>query len=191
MDVVEQLLVPGVQHGGEAELPAQAILGIGGKGLQRLGGTVEEQVVQAARVGRQQVVELVGQGEDVVEVADRQQLRLTVGQPARPGQALALGAMAIAARIVNRPLVPTVITAFQMAAQGRRATAFDSGHDALVFQRQWVPLPIGGAVEAEDIGDLVGGTAVDQGRVHEDGHGGPSVNEGRWDRSRRSSGLRV
>src|SRR5437899_9151951 len=78
-----------------------------------------------------------------------------------------------------------------MAAQGSRATALDGGHDALVFQRQRVLLPVSGAVLAKDVGDFVGWPGVGRGRVQDRAHGGTSANEGRWDRSRRSSGLRV
>ena len=117
------------------------------------------------------------QSKDVVEVADRQQLGLTVGQPLGPGQGLAFGAMTVAAGVVDRPLVSALIALFQVAAQGGGATAFDGSHDPLVFPRQGVLLPVGGAVLADDVGDLVGRPRPGRAGVQDSGHGGTS---GRW-----------
>ena len=78
MHMVEQLLVPGVQHGREAGLPTQAITRIGCERLQGVGHTAKQEPVDQARVGLAKVIELVRQGEDVVEITDRQQFGLPV-----------------------------------------------------------------------------------------------------------------
>jgi len=69
---------------------------------------------ETERVGRRR------QGEHDIEVFDRQQvLRLAV-EPPRAGQRLALGTMAVAARIVSVVFVAAVQTVKRMPAQGRR-----------------------------------------------------------------------
>src|SRR5207344_1066826 len=71
---------------------------------------------------------LGGQGEDQVEVADRQQIGLAGGKPVLRRRALALGAMAVATRIVRDPAVAAVFAALDMAAKDDRAAVLDSRH---------------------------------------------------------------
>ena len=72
MDMLGQGLAPGVEHRRDADFSAQ-MLGIAGKLLQGLGGSLEQQVVEAPLVHADQGIELMGQGEDDVEVGNRQQ----------------------------------------------------------------------------------------------------------------------
>jgi hypothetical protein len=69
-----QGLPPGVQHRDDAEIPIPALAG---EGLQCFGGGAHERRVDRARVVLHQAVEGVGQGEDEMEVLDRQQLQLS------------------------------------------------------------------------------------------------------------------
>src|SRR6267378_5224825 len=48
--------------------------------------------------------------------------------PPSRGQALALGAMAIAARVVGDPAVAAILAALDMAPEGSRAAVLDSRH---------------------------------------------------------------
>ena len=94
---------PGVEHGGDADACAQ-VARIGGDRQHRLGRRAEQQVVDRRLVVQGDVGDLGGQSEDDVEVADRQQVGLTLGQPGARGGALALGAVPVAAANGRRPL---------------------------------------------------------------------------------------
>src|SRR5208282_1187063 len=80
------------------------VLGIGGDGEQRLGRGAERQVVDYRLVLVGDWGDLGRQREDQVEVADRQQIGLPVGEPVPRRRALALGTMAVAASNGHRPL---------------------------------------------------------------------------------------
>ena len=62
---------PGVQHRGGAD-PGAEVVGIGGDGEQRLGRSAEQQVVDYRLVLVSDRSDLGRQGEDQMEVADRQ-----------------------------------------------------------------------------------------------------------------------
>ena len=76
---------------------APRCFGIGRDRQHRLGRRVEQQVVDHGLVVERDVGDLGRQREDDVEVADRQQVGLALGQPGARGGALALGAMPVAA----------------------------------------------------------------------------------------------
>ena len=96
---------------------------IGGDGEQRLGRGAEQQVVDHRLVLVGDRGDLGRQGEDHVEVADRQQIGLAGGKPILRRRALALGAMAVAARVVGDPAVAAILAALDMAAERGRAAA--------------------------------------------------------------------
>ena len=72
--MVHQCLPPGVQHGDEAYVSTE-MLGVGGDRLEGLCGGSEQQAVDFAFVLQRQRGKLRGQGEDDVEIGDRQQIR--------------------------------------------------------------------------------------------------------------------
>jgi hypothetical protein len=85
---------------------------------------LEQQVVNHRLVLERQAGDGLGQGEDNVEIDDRQELLLAGTDPAGAGQRLALGAMAVAAGVVGGALEAAVgiVTPLEMAAQSRGAT---------------------------------------------------------------------
>ena len=91
---------PGVQHGGDADPRAQ-MFRIGGDRDQRLGGGLEQQVVDRGLVLIGDVADRRRQREDHVVIGDGQQLGLALGQPSLRRRALALRAMPIAAAVVG------------------------------------------------------------------------------------------
>src|SRR3972149_7518740 len=68
VDVEAQLLVPGMQEGDEADLPAQAMLRVAAESLERLRDGSEEHVEEDFLVVERQRIEEMGQGEDGVVV---------------------------------------------------------------------------------------------------------------------------
>ena len=137
MGMMGELLAPGVEDGEEAELGTQ-VFGIGGNRMQSGGHGLEEQVVDYRFILQGQPGDRFRQGEDEVEVDDRQQLLLAGSNPAGFGQGLALGAMAVAAGVVGGALVTTagIVTPLEMAAQSRSATQDQSVQHGSLGQRQ-------------------------------------------------------
>ena len=98
MRVMGQRLSPGVQDGDEADLGAEAF---GGERHERLGGGAHQQAVDRLLVLEGDLGRRRRQGEDDVEVGNRQQLGLTSGEPLRARRPLTLPAMAVSARVVG------------------------------------------------------------------------------------------
>jgi len=97
MDVrmVGHCRAPAVEHGGGADASTE-VFGIGGDREQRFRRRVEQQVVDDNLVLIGDRRNLGGQGEDHVEIADRQQIGLAGRQPILRRRALTLWAMAVA-----------------------------------------------------------------------------------------------
>ena len=150
--MVEQLLVPGVEDGGETQLTPKAVLGIGAKLLEGLGDTAKKEVVDYLLVDPGQGIKFMGKGEDAVEVTHWQEFRLACRQPSGLGQGLALGTMPIAAGVVDRALVVAGITLLQMAAQIGGAADLDGVHHFELSQGQGMGLAVSWAVLSKDVG---------------------------------------
>ena len=135
---------------------APRCVGIGGDRQHRLGRRPEQQVVDGGLVVERDVGDLGRQREDDVEVSDRQQVGLALGQPGARGGALALGAVPVAAAVVGDPPVAAVLAGLDMTAEGRRAAMLDRRHDLELMQAQVPGMggPISGAGSTEDVGDL-------------------------------------
>lgn len=115
---------PGVQHERGTDLGAE-VSGIGGDGAQRVSGEVEQQPVDDPLVVPGDRADGGRQREDEVIILERQQISLARFEPAASGSALALGAMAVAARVVGDLGARTAGTAQHMSAQRRAAALFD------------------------------------------------------------------
>ena len=94
MGVMGQGLPPGVQDGDQADFGAKAL---GGERRERLGGGAHEQAVDRLLVLEGDLGRRGRQGEDDMEVGNRQQLDPSRGEPFRPSRALTFWTMAIAA----------------------------------------------------------------------------------------------
>ena len=71
--MMQQRLAPGVQHGDEADVSAE-MLGVGGDGPEGSGGGSEQGAIDFALVLQRQRRQFRRQGEDDVEIGDRQQI---------------------------------------------------------------------------------------------------------------------
>ncbi len=154
---------PGVEHGGDADAGAE-MLRVGGDGQHRLRRRPEQQIVDHRLVLEGDVGDLGGQREDDVEVADRQQVGLALGEPGARGRALALGAVPVAAAVVGDPPVPAVVAGLDVTAERGGAAVLDRRHDLELVQAQMPGMggPVGGARGAEDVGDLERGAHAPQ-----------------------------
>jgi hypothetical protein len=98
MRVSEQVLAPGMQDGEESDLGAQ-VLGIGGYLEKRFRTGAEQEVIEDLFILQHQLTELMRQGEDNVDIGDRQEFILASGDPVVASSALTLGTVPIAATI--------------------------------------------------------------------------------------------
>ena len=92
--VVGHRRAPAMEHRGGADAGAE-VLGVGGDGEQRLGRGAEQQIVDHRLVLVCDRSDLGRQGEDEVEVADRQQIGFAGGEPVPRRRTLALGTKAV------------------------------------------------------------------------------------------------
>jgi hypothetical protein len=115
---------PRVEDGGDADASAE-VLRVSRDRHHRLRRCAEQQIVDDRLVLPGDVRNLGRQCEDDMEVADRQQVGLAGGEPVLRRRALALGAMAVAARVVSDPAVAAILAALDMAAEGSRAAVLD------------------------------------------------------------------
>ena len=118
MRMMGERLSPSVQDGDKADPGVQAL---GGERHERLGGGAHQQAVDRLLVLESDVGRRRRQGEDDVEVGNRQQLGLTSGEPLRARRPLTLPAMAVPARVVSDAGKPAIVAALDMTAERRRA----------------------------------------------------------------------
>ena len=127
MRVMGQRLPPGVQDGDESDPSAEAL---GGERHERLRGGAHQQAVDRLLVLESDLGHRLRQGEDNVEVGNRQQLGLTGGEPLRARRPLTFPAMAVSARVVGDAGKPAIVTALDVAAERRRAAGRDRSDHA-------------------------------------------------------------
>jgi hypothetical protein len=90
--------------------------------------------------------------EDQMEITDGKKLSLLALKPLFGGVRSALGAVPVAARIVARTLVTTVVTPLQMSAESVGAANFNIVHHLQMSQWQLMILAIGFSKESKHIG---------------------------------------
>ncbi len=96
---------------------APRCFGVGGDGRERLGGGLEQEIVDDGLVLERQGADRRRQGEDDVIIGNRQQLGLSLGEPLLGGRRLTLRAVPIAAGVVGDARQPTVLAALDVAAE--------------------------------------------------------------------------
>jgi hypothetical protein len=153
MRVMGERLSPSMQHRDQADPGGQAP---DGEGHERLGRGAHQEAVDRLLVLESDLSSRRRQGEDDVEIGNRQQLGLTSRKPPRSRRPLTLRTMAVSARVVGDADVPAVVTALDMAAERRRAAGRDRADHAplnapeMSAVRPFVSL----AIVAEDVGQF-------------------------------------
>jgi hypothetical protein len=148
-----KVLSPGVKHGEQADLRAQ-MLGIAGDGEERFRYGAEEKIVDCVFVVERNAGDLLGDGEDHVEVFGGQQFGIALLDPPGTCFSLAFGAMPVAAGAVSDVSELTVGTPFDSAAQDRGTAVFDGLHQAMLMHGQGVGLAVGGSVLSKQVSQL-------------------------------------
>ena len=113
---MRQGLTPSVENSDQAGL-APEMLWIGGDDADRLGGRLEKDVVDDCLVLQRNCCDRRRHREDDVEIRHRQQIGLTIGKPLGACQALALGAVPVAAAVVGDAHHAAVVAPLDMATE--------------------------------------------------------------------------
>jgi hypothetical protein len=127
MGMVHEGLAPGVQDGNEAHLRSQ-VLGILCHLFEGLRCGPEEDGVNHILVSQGQRPQGFWEGEDHMKVSCGEQICFSSFKPSLFIQALALGAMAVAAGVVRYPQLATVVALIHMTAQDRCTADLDGPH---------------------------------------------------------------
>lgn len=155
--MVGHRLAPGVKHGGDADLGTQPS-GVGGDGLQCLSRNPHQQCIHDRLVLESDLGDCRRQGEDHVEVRDRQQIGDTGRDPLLARRPLALRTVAIAAGIIGDTCQVTVVARIDVTAELRRPASFDRTHDATFAAAKvtGVLSSVGRPMPPQDVGDFEG-----------------------------------
>ena len=114
MQMLTEVLAPGVEHHRDPDLAPEP-LGIPTEALQGLRGRLKQ---EALWISPGRAVDLMGQGEEHMEVGHRQELCAAGLEPALLRQCLALRALAVAAGMATGHFCAAVITGLQMGHRG-------------------------------------------------------------------------
>ena len=124
MGMMHERLAPGMEDREEAELGAE-VARVGSDRPERVGDGPEEQTVDDGLVLGGDLGDSRGHREDDVEVLDRQQVRAPSFEPLGAGQRLTGRTVAVATRVVPDAPMATVVTLFDVAAEGSGAALLD------------------------------------------------------------------
>ena len=153
MDMLPEILPPGVEHHGDAELAAEPA-GIAAELEQGLRGGVEQQAIDERGIALGDGVEFVRQGEHDVPVADVEELGALALDPPGLRERLTLGAVTISARCVLNRHRSAVVAARLESAECGGAAAHQRVHDTRLLHREPMRVPIGAGTLAQDVGEL-------------------------------------
>jgi hypothetical protein len=125
MGEIPELLIPGVENGDEARCGSEVTAAHVDYGLR---GGLEQEGVGGARVATEERMETGRESEDLVEVEDGKQVVDLGLDPQRLIQALTLGAVSIAAGVIDGSFTSAVIASLFVSAQGCGATRGERFH---------------------------------------------------------------
>src|SRR6266436_7734748 len=153
-----ELLIPGVQHGEEANFRAEVSrMASDFEKCFRTGA--EQQIVDDFLILQGQWRELRWKCEDHMDVARREKFSLPCGDPAFPGRGLTLRAVSIAAAVVgDGGTMPAAGAFIEMAAECGGATPRDGQQhfDMLPAEPLAISFDEGSSRGADEIGHLEG-----------------------------------
>jgi hypothetical protein len=113
-----RVLTPGVQHGKESDGGAE-MFGVGGDGEESFGSSLKQDGIDLSWVLKRQAADLLRKSEHDMEIGDGQELSLALGEPLGASCGLALGAVAIAARVEYFDAMPAPVALVEMTTQDR------------------------------------------------------------------------
>ena len=154
MEVGVEELVPRMEDHNAAQLATEVVPT---ELEQRLTGGRKQQAEEQPLIAQDERVEGVWQRKDGVKVWNREEFGLAVCHPLRFGEALTLGTVPIAARMVGVALEAALRALLHMPAKLGRATGRDGLQDPLLARGDRMGLPIAVAIEPDDVGHFPAG----------------------------------
>ena len=129
---------------------------VGGDREHGLRRCPEQQVVDHRLVVEGDVGDLSRNGEDDMEIADRQQVVLTCGQPLARRDSLALRAVPVPAAVIGDAAVAAILASLDVSAECRGAARLDGRHHLQLGQADMPGMcrPPDRPGRTEDVGDL-------------------------------------
>ena len=109
-----KLLIPGMQHGHEAQFSTKLVLA---KGEQSFSYGFKQDGEDHGLVFQDEGIQLMGQRKYDVEVGTRQQFGFSGLNPTLPWYVLAGGAMSVSAGMIPDTLSPAVVAAMKVPSQ--------------------------------------------------------------------------
>jgi len=151
----EEILAPGVENRGHPDLGAQMIW-VTGDLQQGLGCRGEQDLEDLPLVAQRQRVEIIGQGEDDMEVGHGEQAFDALREPLRTPKSLTLWAVPVPTGVIGDLDLTAVSATQHMATQTGRSAALNGRHDLelIVTDVSGVGLSPHRTMAAEDIRDL-------------------------------------
>jgi hypothetical protein len=155
MWMIDEGASPGVEDAEHADEPPD-IMGVCGKGDERMGRGAEQHVVQVFLVAADEFPQFLGQGQNDMKVGDWEEFLPPLCQPHLGVMLVALGATAVAAGMVGIVLLTAVITRQQLSAQGLGPAVDNIIHGAAMAGQEVRAKPLlrGGTLVPEDVRHL-------------------------------------
>ena len=154
MDVqmLRERLAPRVEDRGDADRAAE-VSGIVTEGEQRVGRRAKEERVDDPGIPLRECIQRMRQGEDDVEVRDREEVRAAGVDPAPTRLRLTLRTVAIATGIEREAGCPAVVTRLPTPAQQGGAARRDREQGSSLDVREPMRAAIGVAMDTHDVAE--------------------------------------
>jgi len=144
---------PGVEDAGPADA-CPKMLGICGQGKEGFVRGLKQSGVAPSLIGSGEGVKVVGQGKDGMEVGHRKKLPRPSFDPLLLVEVLALGAVPIAAGVVDTQIAFAGIAAKEMAAEDGSPAQFNGAHGGALLRRDRPASAVKFSVVAENVRDF-------------------------------------
>ena len=154
VEMVQERLVPGMKKGHEAEFAAESVVRVRAELQQGFRDGFVQNVDCDFPVAENNRIQIVRDGEHVVEIFDRKYLALSLFKPAFLRHGLAFGTMAIPAGIVERDFLSAIGAFLNAASEPFRAAADYVRDDFELGGRHLVDLKVVAYMLAEYVGDF-------------------------------------
>ena len=154
--MIHEVLPPGVEDA-DHSYPCTEMPGITGECHERFGDRTEKKIVQDLLVHGDEGIQCRGDGEDHMEVRNRQEILTARLDPLLFPQGLALGAVAVPAGVIRYLQMAAGITSVPVAAQDGSPAHLDGAHDPPLRTGQPMGCSVRRTVLTEDVRHLGAG----------------------------------
>ena len=148
--MIHKVLPPGMQNTDDAYFCSE-MFRIAGQFHEGFGNRTEKKIIHDLPVHGDQWIQLCGNGENHMEIINREKVFAAGLDPFFLGQSLAFGTVAVPAGVVRYYQVSAVVALVPVAAQGRCPAYLDGVHDPQMITGQLMVFSVNLAVLTENI----------------------------------------